>query len=138
MSDFMLCKWPRPDLNANDDSLAVFFDRMNEPAFSSVIRDVEEARSRGERPFVVSFSHFLPLRELMPPRTHMRVPCLAHASGSDHLLRRVLALRPDIHLFGHTHFAWDATVAGTRCVASRAPISRHRRSTCERAAHIFV
>jgi hypothetical protein len=31
--------------------------------------------------------------------------------GSDILRDRLQALRPDVHIFGHTHFAWDATIS---------------------------
>jgi hypothetical protein len=34
--------------------------------------------------------------------------------GSEPLHRRVASLQPDVHVFGHTHFGWDAEVEGVR------------------------
>ncbi len=36
------------------------------------------------------------------------LPRQAKAVGSRFLGDRVRQLRPDVHVFGHTHFAWDA------------------------------
>jgi hypothetical protein len=36
--------------------------------------------------------------------------------GSLYLQRRVQQLSPSLHVFGHTHFGWDATVEGVRYV----------------------
>ena len=36
----------------------------------------------------------------------------AKAVGSTYLGRRVRRLRPHMHIFGHTHFAWDAVHDG--------------------------
>ena len=45
------------------------------------------------------------------------LPSLNKAVGSRFLRHRVEeALRPDMHLFGHTHFGWDATLGGIRYV----------------------
>jgi hypothetical protein len=36
----------------------------------------------------------------------------AKAVGSDFLWRRLQELQPDLHVFGHSHFAWDAELQG--------------------------
>ena len=41
---------------------------------------------------------------------------LAKAVGSDYLGERVRRLKPAAHIFGHTHFTWDAELKGTRYV----------------------
>ena len=41
--------------------------------------------------------------------------------GSLYLQKRVDALRPDLHVFGHTHFGYDLCVEGVRYV--QAPLS---------------
>jgi len=115
MTDFALCRWPDGKTSA-DESLALLLDSLNEPGFGAALAGIAEDRACGRDPAVVSFSHFLPLQELMPPRAMLHVKCLARASGSDPLLRRVVALRSTAHVFGHTHFRWDVTVAGTRFV----------------------
>jgi hypothetical protein len=69
---------------------------------------------RGEG--VISFSHFLPRIELMPEKRFLYLPTLSKAVGSDYLKQRVQQLRPDLHVFGHTHFGWDSTIDGVRYV----------------------
>ncbi|EFJ47257.1 hypothetical protein VOLCADRAFT_105217 [Volvox carteri f. nagariensis] len=70
---------------------------------------------------VISFSHFLPLQELLPEKRYLTFPNLAKAVGSRFLAERVRRLRPHLHLFGHTHFAWDAVHDGIRFV--QAPLA---------------
>ncbi len=57
---------------------------------------------------MISFSHFVPDQRLLPEKRYLTFPNLAKAAGSLPLGARVRALAPDIHVFGHTHFAWDA------------------------------
>jgi hypothetical protein len=67
-----------------------------------------------------------------PRRRFLHYPPLAKAVGSHPLMRRLQALRPLLHVFGHTHLAWDAEVQGgvrLRCI--QAPLCypnerRHR------------
>ncbi|KAG2434744.1 hypothetical protein HXX76_007632 [Chlamydomonas incerta] len=70
---------------------------------------------------VLSFSHFLPLQELLPEKRYLTFPNLAKAVGSTYLGRRLRRLRPHMHIFGHTHFAWDAEHDGVRYV--QAPLA---------------
>ncbi|GIL91593.1 hypothetical protein Vretifemale_19209 [Volvox reticuliferus] len=78
----------------------------------------EEVQVEGD---VISFSHFLPLQELMPEKRYLTFPNLAKAVGSTYLAERVRRLRPQMHVFGHTHFAWDAVCDGIRYV--QAPLA---------------
>ena len=101
MMDYHACCWPEPRLNAMDDSLAQYFDQMNEGPLSGV-RDALDrcaARSGGaqapptsaadstrgtgeptrDRPIIITFSHFLPyqVRADMPAdrRSDLGVAC---------------------------------------------------------------
>jgi len=56
----------------------------------------------------------VPRVELCPEKRFLTLPSLAKAVGSRPLGERVARLRPDAHVFGHTHFGWDATLDGTR------------------------
>jgi hypothetical protein len=40
----------------------------------------------------------------------------AKAVGSDFLAERLRRLQPALHVFAHSHFAWDCTLGGTRYV----------------------
>jgi hypothetical protein len=44
----------------------------------------------------------------------LHYPHLPKAVGSHALGERVAALRPDVHVFGHTHFGWDMELDGVR------------------------
>lgn len=46
----------------------------------------------------------------------LHYPNLAKAVGSDFLAGRIGRLRPAAHVFGHTHFSWDAELGGVRYV----------------------
>ncbi len=73
-------------------------------------------RRRPGGPFVISCSHFLPRQELLPEKRLLKFPSLAKIAGSQTLAEQVAQLGPDIHVFGHTHLPWDATVGGVRYV----------------------
>ena len=55
-------------------------------------------------------------QELLPEKRMLRHPNLAKAVGSALLARRMEQLRPDVHVFGHTHFSYDTRLGGTRYV----------------------
>ena len=82
-----------------------------EPSASRAI-----TRQRGGGPFVISCSHFLPRQELLPEKRLLRFPSLSKIAGSAVLGEQVQELRPDVHVFGHTHLPWDATLGGVRYV----------------------
>ena len=58
--------------------------------------------------FTISFSHFLPRQDLMPLKRSLLYPWLPRICGSTLLGTRVNQLRPNMHIFGHTHISWDA------------------------------
>lgn len=116
MSDFRCCKWPSP-LSALDDSLARYFDEMNESNWRGANkRHLEALRAAHPGAPLITFSHFVPRIELTPEKRYLYFPNLLKASGSDPLARRVESLQPHIHVFGHTHFGWDETLDGIRYI----------------------
>ena len=68
---------------------------------------------------VLTFSHFLPTQAILPEKRFLFFPNLAKAVGSLPLEARVMELAPDVHVFGHTHFAWDMSVAGRNSLRER-------------------
>lgn len=71
--DFHACSWAsQPSLQPPDadDSLARHFDALNEPGFSATLAAIEAAAAAagGDRPPVISFSHFLPRQQLLPEK----------------------------------------------------------------------
>jgi len=124
--DYAACEWtgevPGGD-TPGSESLAKWFDAMNDGnAWDEMLATRMECD-------IVSFSHFLPRLELLPEKRFLFFPNLAKASGSLALKRRVEILAPDIHVFGHTHFGWDATLDGIRYIQAplSSPIERQRR-----------
>ena len=109
MTDFAMCKWP-DGLSAKDDSLAVLFNEMNRENMAKALQLKPQAT------VTISFSHFLPRNELCPEKRFLFYPPLPDAVGSLHLQRTVESLRPDLHVFGHTHYAWACQCDGIRCV----------------------
>ncbi|GAX78946.1 hypothetical protein CEUSTIGMA_g6386.t1 [Chlamydomonas eustigma] len=68
-------------------------------------------KSLTSAPEVISFSHFLPDQRLIPEKRFLYFPNLVKAVGSIPLSERVRRLAPIAHVFGHSHFAWDATLS---------------------------
>ena len=117
MTDFGLCVWPSP-LSNTDDSVARRVDGFND----DLVARIDELRASHPGAPLITFSHFVPHVELNPEKRFLFFPGLAKACGSAFLARRIAALQPDAHVFGHTHFGWDATLAdGVRYL--QAPLS---------------
>jgi len=138
VTDFRACRWPSP-LATGGTALAEHFDGLNHAPFGRAavqaaaacvpaltpLRSWDEARAEGAR--LLSFSHFLPFIELCPEKRFLQYPDLMKAVGSLPLGRRVSALRPDCHVFGHTHFGWDGEIDGIRFVQAALATPRERR-----------
>ena len=62
---------------------------------------------------VISFSHFLPRRELC---RYSVEPMLPRVSGSDPLEAQIRRLKPHVHIFGHTHIPADVILDGIRYI----------------------
>jgi len=87
-SDFRLCHWPMPVID-----LAAHFHNMNEVT----LRETVDCKWR------ISVSHFMPRIELLPDYIPKRLDYLWPVLGSTILGQQVERLRPDIHIYGHSH-----------------------------------
>jgi predicted phosphodiesterase len=129
ISDYSACVWPEDLIKGNVSNgsydIAAFIDSLNDR------RDQWWGKLLEDRPNcdVISFSHFLPDMRLIPEKRFLFYPNLTKASGSLLLKERVALLHPDVHVFGHTHFAWDSKVGGTRYIQAPlcSPLERERR-----------
>ena len=109
MMDYHLNVWPAP-LDQINDSVAKYMDGLNDASsvqLDASVRDLREAHPDAP---LITFSHFVPRLELNPEKRFLNFPYLSKASGSAFLAKRVAALSPMAHIFGHTHFGWDATI----------------------------
>lgn len=114
IGDYAKCRWPAwlydsftddPDQSETHGSisLALWADSLN-----NRLDTIQDSSAE----FVISFSHFVPDQRLMPEKRFLTYPNLMKAVGSEPLGKRVRALQPDIHIFGHSHFSWDARLDG--------------------------
>jgi predicted phosphodiesterase len=116
-ADFYLCKWPTAVGPVCD-----FFLRMNEPHLRSY-----------DGP-VISFSHFLPRRDLLPAVERLRFKGLPKVAGCAALDAQIRYLKSGVHVFGHSHISCDRVIDGVRYIQNplRYPRERHHLSAAGR------
>jgi len=127
--DFRAIKWPqdfveevkrrdgRFEFGAGRVSTAIseLFAAVNEPWLEELLPQVAgEPRERDC--VVISYSHYLPRQELFPEKRFLLDGNLHKVSGSCALEAQVRCLRPDAHVFGHTHLTVDLELEGQRYV----------------------
>jgi predicted phosphohydrolase len=112
--DYHLCKWPDPVGNIPFDPLSHFID-LNK----SRIRDYD-------RP-VISFSHFVPRLELIPPQRILFFKSLPMVAGSTKIEEMVRKINSKLHVFGHTHINVDHTIDGVRYLQNGLRYPRERK-----------
>lgn len=111
--DFHACKWPA-GLSNGDTSLSLYFDAINEKSLN-VVKEIQGTCSQ-----IITFSHFVPRQELCPEKRMLFYPKLPKIIGSDYLEVRIRSIHgiqgsgSACHVFGHTHFCWDAVLDGIR------------------------
>jgi len=110
-ADFHLCKWP-------DDAqpLPDYFLRLNEPHLKSY-----------DAP-VITFSHFIPRAELLPPKEFMRFSWLPNISICAALDAQIRKLESRVHVCGHTHTTFDQVIDGVRYIQNAVRYPKERRS----------
>ena len=98
-ADFYFCKWP-----AGMGAVSEYFLKLNE----SRIKEYDGS--------VITLSHFLPRRELLPAVERLSFKGLPLVAGAPALDRQVRALNAVIHIFGHSHIDFDQVIEGIRYV----------------------
>ncbi|CAK9164342.1 unnamed protein product [Ilex paraguariensis] len=142
--DFHACKWTG-ELSKADSSLASYFDAMNEKTQDRIdeIQRSKLLQYTGE----ISFMPEQSLRwceqvywiseedwqELCPEKRMLFYPNLPKIIGSDFLEARIRSIHglegsaSACHVFGHTHFCWDAVLDGIRYVQAPLAYPRERK-----------
>ena len=110
-ADFSLCEWPTEIEQVSD-----FFLKMNEP------------RLRSYDGPVISFSHFLPRRDLLPSVERLKFKGLPKVAGCAALDGQIRSLRSCVHVFGHSHITCDRVIDGVRYVQNPLRYPRERTS----------
>jgi 3',5'-cyclic AMP phosphodiesterase CpdA len=109
--DFHLCKWP-----AWMEQVCAFFLQLNEP------------RLRSYDGAVISFSHFLPRRDLLPSTERLKFRGLPRVAGCAALDTQIRRLKSGTHVFGHSHISCDRIIDGVRYVQNPLRYPRERTS----------
>ena len=110
--DFHLCKWPEDVAPLPD-----YFLRLNEPHLKTY-----------DAP-VVTFSHFIPRSDLLPPKEHLRFSWLESVSICEGLETQIRTLKSHTHICGHTHTTFDRVIDGIRYVQNAVRYPRERTAT---------
>lgn len=124
--DFHACRWSA-ELRDRGDSLARYFDAMNDKHALAI----EEIQRKCDK--VITFSHFVPRQDLCPEKRMLFYPNLPKIIGSNFLEARVRSIHgfkgdeAACHVFGHTHFGWDAVLDGIRYVQAPLAYPRERK-----------
>ena len=108
-ADFHLCKWP-----VNAYPLPDYFLRMNESHLKTY-----------DAP-VITFSHFLPRSDLLPPKEYLRITWLGSVSVCAALDNQIRSLGSTVHVCGHTHTKVDRTIDGVRYVQNAVRYPKER------------
>ena len=109
-ADFHFCKWP-----ADAAPLSEYFLRLNEPYLR-----VYDAP-------VITFSHFIPRSDLLPPKEYLRISWLEHVSVCAALDSQIRQLNSTVHICGHTHTTFDRVVDDVRYVQNAVKYPKERR-----------
>lgn len=110
-ADFHFCKWP-----ADTAPLSDYFLRLNTPNLKPY-----------DAP-VISFSHFIPRVDLLPPKEYLRISWLGKVSVCAALDRQIRQLNSSVHICGHTHTTFDRVIDGVRYVQNSVKYPKERRT----------
>ncbi|MGH9916018.1 MAG: metallophosphoesterase family protein [Pyrinomonadaceae bacterium] len=119
--DYYLCKWPM-----GIDSVSQFFMEMNRPNIK-----------RYDAP-VLSLSHFLPRRDLLPSTSQLRFKGLPKVAGSSVLEEQIRKLQSSVHVFGHSHIDCDKVIDGIRYVQNALKYPKERQKEQKTQADLSV
>ena len=108
-ADFHFCKWPDEATPLSD-----YFLRLNEPHLKAY-----------DAP-VITFSHFLPRAELLPPKEYLRISWLGSVSVCAALDKQIRQLGSTLHVCGHTHTRVDHVIDGVRYIQNAVRYPKER------------
>ena len=120
--DYRACKWPN---ELNVDEITSYFLKLNENAL-----DIKNHN-------VISFSHFLPRIDVMPPYIPPDKRILYPVLGTSKLEQQIRRLNSKIHVYGHTHVNRAVTIGGTLYVNNAFGYPQETRITAKRLVCVF-
>jgi len=109
-ADFHLCKWPE-----HVHPLPDYFLRLNDPHLKPY-----------DAP-VITFSHFIPRADLLPPPEYLRIGWLPSVSICAALEAQIRKLNSTVHVCGHTHTTFDRVIDDVRYIQNAVRYPKERR-----------
>ena len=109
-ADFYFCKWP-----VGMGSVSEYFLSLN----GSRIKEYDGP--------VITLSHFLPRRELLPAVERLSFRWLPLVAGTLALDRQIRALNAVTHVFGHSHIDFGQVIEGVRYIPPLCPFFLHQK-----------
>lgn len=103
--DFRQCKWPN---DMDDKQITNYFLQQNSQMIHS-FSNPNDAK-------VISFSHFLPRIDLMPIYIPQMYRYIYPALGCAGLDKQIRQIKPDIHVYGHSHLNRQVDIDGVRYI----------------------
>jgi len=76
---------------------------------------------------VITFSHFIPRADLLPPKEYMRFSWLPDVSICKALDAQIRRLGSRVHVCGHTHTTVDTVIDDVRYVQNAVRYPKERR-----------
>jgi hypothetical protein len=96
-----------------------YFLRLNEPNLK---------RDYGDIP-VITFSHFLPRRDVLPGKNVLFIKFLPKVVGTSKLDIQIRSIpNARVHVFGHTHILWNSVLDGIHYVQRSLKYPRERKA----------
>lgn len=108
-SDNYFCRWPKETKN-----IAQYFLQLNN-------KHIKEYQTP-----VISFSHFLPRRELLPDKKWLYFKALPKVAGCIDLDEQIRYISAQVHVFGHSHINYDIVIDNIRYVQNAMGYPRER------------
>ena len=87
-ADYYNCKWP---------------EGYNESKITKLFLEKNLDYLKVQNKTVISFSHFLPRIDIMPSYIPKRLHYIYPVLGTNLLLQQLRVLKPNIHIYGHSH-----------------------------------
>jgi predicted phosphodiesterase len=118
-NDFKMCIWPDQVLNAEDPTpsspagtperwfLSLNEEKLQRNYFEGL--DIQNTT-------IITFSHFLPRRDCLPPKSVLWIKYLPKVVGTTRLDEQIRKIGANIHVFGHTHILWNEMIDNVQYV----------------------
>ncbi|WIG71105.1 metallophosphoesterase (plasmid) [Photobacterium damselae] len=101
-SDFSACKWPA---GYDERSISKFFHSINEPQISFA--------NKVDGKTIITMSHFVPSIKILPDYIPRKYDFLWPVLGAEELQKQISRIKPEIHVYGHSHVNNRVSCDGT-------------------------